>query len=816
VITVAKTPEATPEFLRRLTADAVIRLALFDLRVVPAPTSTDYAAAAALLGIAQAYAPTDEELLRRRADAAWGAGDSDLLMEITQRMVQLDPQYTVAQLRLISKRLAAFQTTDERLTRMEQLLGVKGQSLDASIRSRLALDAALLYREKGDEANFIAKLKQSTQLDSTNKDAALLAFNFYNSRVSDVMGKLELMANLLYADPIDPNVLMMLSNELASAGAFNQARRFHKVGLEIRRLAGADFSPRNTIGSIMLDWHCEGVRNPFEYIKKQLSAQRNIAARDARERKADQGELAQNLKPEEVRLDFFFEQVRLATSATLDDQTSLAESIKDFAATVEGRAEVLAAPKARGPGWTDESAAEETRFARQELNLWRLIINRDVDKAISTLDLTIADVPDTNARKRAIETWVAVRAGDVAKALEIADRPGDADLHAALARAAALEAAGKKTEAAAALLEISAESPTSIIGTYAYDLSAKVLGQSPRIGDADTPLARSTGEYAAQIPSWIDTIISQPKFIQTMTVVTPPQRVGPLDRTTLTVTLRNISPIPLALGSDKPINTRFLFNPMIELGSSERDAVGEPEVYEFDRRFRLMPNEEMSVTVWPEAGITGYLTQNGSRGPTRLRWRVLQGFEATASAKDRGPGCLEYTTPTTAREALLESQIPMDQLVERLNAASDATIAALLVGARASLQNADSESFADSGKGSLIQALVAQYPTWSVPARTLCAAMMPPQSQLADLKPLDDVIKADSDPAIRLIAVLTRVASPEDPLLAAVDSGADATLIKAAALQRERLAQPAPTYAKVGASDLLKQKSAPAVPLPRR
>jgi hypothetical protein len=58
------------------------------------------------------------------------------------------------------------------------------------------------------------------------------------------------------------------------------------------------------------------------------------------------------------------------------------------------------------------------------------------------------------------------------------------------------------------------------------------------------------------------------------------------------------------------------------------------------------------------------------------------------------------------------------------------------------------------------------------------------------------------------VGLLTRVATSDDPALAAGAADADASVAKAAAIQSERLASGAPTYASVGTADLIKPKSA--------
>lgn len=815
---VQPTPQATPQALRQMTADAVERLGLLNIRAVHTPTTADYASTALLLGMAQRYSPDDLSLIRRRGEAAWGAGDKDLLMELTSQAIKLDSTNTVAQLRLISSRLSEFQTVEERLSRIEAFLGPKGSSLDASIRSRLALDAALLYRERGDDVKFVEKLKQATQLDSSNKEAAILAMNYYTSRSSDPMGTLEMLTNLLFADPIDPNVHYELATHLASLGAFNEARRFHGVYTSILRKDGSSINYNLTVEAHMLTWRCEGAKAAAEAVRKELYTRRNDVARDARKRQADDstalgGNLSTLRKPDEVRLEPRLEYVRLATASIMDDQTEVKRSLIDLAATLADEKERLSAANSRDPGMTEEQANAQISNIYQDLILWRLLTNIDTDKIEADLPVAIKDIPETNTRRVAIAAWQTLRSGDAAGALKACDQPCD-DPGAPwiqICRAEALAKSGDAPQAVKVLTELSGMFPLTTMATYSMDRASQLTGKTLKPGNLDLPVTTTVAAYANKIPRWIDTMITQPRLFQAVSVDMPPARQGALERSPVTLRIKNISPIPLSLGSDKTISSRFVFNPMLEMADQPRPLQGEPEVFEVDRRFRLMPNEEISVTLRPDAGIIGFIAENAAAGPSRLRYRVLQGFRGN----EVGAGCIEINTTTTAKEPLLEANLSAEELEERINAADDPSIVAILTGARALLiaSEAPSDSFATNPVATMAKTLATKYPTWSLTARTFCAAMMPPASQTPVLANLDAAIKADPDADIRLIAVLTRVTEAADPLLESAAKDADPRLVQAAALQKTRLASDKPTYSKIGTSELLKH-SAPRTLLP--
>ena len=123
-------------------ADAIEQIALLDLRMQQNPLPLDYQLTYHLLSVAAALEPDDLSLRHTIAAAAWATTDDRLLREATERIVRLDPKDTVAQLRLISDRINDHQTGEERLAAYERYLGPRGESIDPSVRSRLAVDAA--------------------------------------------------------------------------------------------------------------------------------------------------------------------------------------------------------------------------------------------------------------------------------------------------------------------------------------------------------------------------------------------------------------------------------------------------------------------------------------------------------------------------------------------------------------------------------------------------------------------------------------------------------------------------------------------------
>jgi hypothetical protein len=123
--------------------------------------------------------------------------------------------------------------------------------------------------------------------------------------------------------------------------------------------------------------------------------------------------------------------------------------------------------------------------------------------------------------------------------------------------------------------------------------------------------------------------------------------------------------------------------------------------------------------------------------------------------------------------------------------------------------------FGQDFRPEMVRRLAAKYPSLSVEGRLLLASMLPPASQVAALEPFDAAIKADAHPSLRVVGLLTRVAKADDPALAAGAADADASVVKAAAIQAERLALGQPTYASTGTADLIKPKVSATTPAAR-
>lgn len=836
------------------TAQATARLAMLDLRLVEAPTEDDYRIADLLLSLASDQAPENTELLRRRIEAAWNAGRSEEAITLTRKLITLDPTDTVAQLRLISATVGRKQTARERLEIYAKFIA--SDKIDASVRSRLAVDACLLCREQGDGDKFREYLRNATILDSSNKEAAVLAVSTYaQDRPTDSVGIIELYSNLLMADPLDPAAYLSLADLFAKQGAFEQANRMHALARDLLKKTGGEITQLTEVEALVLEWQVDGPEKVNKRISLVLESQRRAVA-DYNKSVRDTGiGVGRDLgEPEDIRLGGDTEKVRLATAIAADKAEAVQASLKDMAASAEFKRKLATNDRDRPPGLTREQALAQADAALLDLQYWRVIAGVDVDKVEADLAIITAESGEDEPGPDIVRALLLLRQNKAEEALAtvdkiLADLPDGQLVRTTCeyARGLALEALGRKDEALTSLRAVQRASPTRPVGAMARYRIERIIGGR----DAFSPDRAAVVRIADGIPKWVDEMISQPKtFMSVLGEAAPQEAYG--DATGVTVILRNISPIPMSVGSDRPLNSQFMFSPVLNSNASRFAPLMRPEIFEVDRRLRLMPRETLRTTVYPTLGYAGFLIDLGCATYARINWRLLQGFSPAANGNfQAGPLSLAVESNTITREGLPEARLATDELVKFIASATEENVAKVILVGRERLWrqslNLDLERVAEeirkasapkapslptnaapvppSGpavpadpaaspaatptapatppfdfaaeRKAVVDALVAIYPKLSAKSRAALAASMPHAGQIAEVAPLDAIILADQDPTVRPIALISRIKQSDDATLAACIKHEDPRIAELATLLTARLTRSGTTYSRL-------------------
>ncbi|MDX2146414.1 MAG: hypothetical protein SFZ23_02740 [Planctomycetota bacterium] len=790
---------------REYLARSLVRTVLMDLRVCEELTADDYRLASMVLGVAESFQPNDADLVRRRLEAAFNSGQPDLVEACLRRLVILDPRDVVSQLRLITHRIQRLQTVDERLVALDRLLGSDGASLDASIRSRLALDAALLRREQGDTAGFVERLKQAVTLDSSNKEAASLALTFFSALSPDPVGALELLTNLLMADPIDPNLHLRLGRELASLGAYEEAARFHFIA---QRLLAAGGSGDPAIGeeSWCLIWTTLGAEELLRRLTDQIELQRQQARVEER-RRADDIAAQPGARAEDLRLPAELERIRMTAAVIAGDTGAATQAVNDFAASVEQAFIDFSDPARLPPDISPDQARVFLRDLLVELQLFRAWLNLDLDKIIPDLERRREYAPSgVNAGVLAMQGWLELRAGERDKAVEYfvaaeqATSPEDVVISrlevGGIGLASVAEDRGDRDAAVKIYRDVLARRPLQISGRWA-EYRLKALGA---LGPEQEALAQRAAQIGASIPRFVDSMAASSRSYVSLELIAPSETLKALERAPLTIRVKNISSLPLAVGSDRPISTRVLVSGVVEsMGATLRGGL-DSEVFEIDRRLRLMPLEAMEVPAYFEVGSAGWTIESAASTIARIRHRAIQGFAPGAQGGlDVGAYGLTAECPAIIRQPIPEARLGNAALAAAIR--SSGALADVVAAARARILSPglDGQPLPLTEAEQLVAALVERFAAEDESGKILMIATLPNAAQEGAMTPFDDAALADTSPRVAEVAVFTRARSVESDAMTRALASEDPRLRQVAELMRNRLVEGRPSYSTRGA-----------------
>ncbi len=787
-------------------AEELERLALLDLRLRDGASPADYDVARILFEQAFRLNPGDAELARRIAAAAYAAGDQEALVRATREIVRLDPQDTVAQLRLINAMIAKRQTAEDRVEAYERFLGPGGSRIDVSVRSRLALDAALMQREMGNDEEFRRLLQMATELDVTNKDAASIALRYYEERApNDPEGMLELQIILLHADPIDPHVHRAIARSLAREGAYEQARRM--LGNTIAIVEQVTSLPNDIqIERLALD----AVWDSPRVVLDDLNIFRAVLRSQA-ERQREQAEAAglpedEWPDPENTRMPLEFERFRLVLAAAVGDEETLRQSADDMAATVLDGITQINEVLGQGGLTQQQQALAVQEYMTQFMTLQggRALTGIDLNQLEGEIESVGRTVPQVLGARVVLDPWIALHRGDPLGALELARQVEDPTAT-MLVRAAAYEELDRTDEAIELYKQAARAATFEPSGVWAALRVIELAGDTGLPSDA----GRNMAARADRIPMWIDRMITQPSTFMELRADATAASFAADERATVRVRLRNMAPIPLSVGSDKVISSRLMVSPALDADVRGFLGTPQPEVLEFDRRLRLEPREAIVADIPADLGYTGYLVDLNARLTLRQRWRVLQSFQiGRLGAIVSGPMALTAETEGVIRRSIPEARFTPEEFRLRLDANDPVLMPRTLAGIRAVFLGPGYENVPAAGPevSAMVEALIRRYDRSSPYERALMLAMLPHAAQVPAFAPFDQHTRDsvttervnDAQGVVASLVALTRVRDPQDPTLGVLTASSDPDLRALGDLLGNRLGRNDQLYARVG------------------
>ncbi len=782
---VAKKPPAIMPNMERLAADALARATLTRLRDSSEPSPTDYRIAARALGIARRPQPDDEELARLELQAWLGADDEAEIIRVTGEIVRLNPKDTVAQLRLVANRVQNLQDAEQRLAAYDRILGEQGSAIDASIRSRLALDAALLAREMGDESGFVDRLTRATTLDSTNKDAAALYSTYFFDRTTDPVERADLLANIVLADPNDMHAHTNLARELFRRGAYAGARRFMARAGDIAMSGLIEPAVADLFDRFVLVWMTDGDEKVLEAIMN-LQFKSLAAIRDQRRKMERQGidaaEEPEPTIPHEIEL------IRLAVAWSQGDAAGMAEAARRIVLRLEVLTGIL---DHKQPPY-EHVTPEEEQFYRDETKLQRAVARlwAGVELDDAQADIGALLRPDSAHRLDAVAEarltgMLALRRGELEKAQQLLTAAGD-DPTARLALGMLQEQRGDRAGAIRAYASLALDHAHRMVGCTAKKRIEAMLGRPL----PPTPDVKALEEWAKGFAPWLDEISTNPSAFMSLGVKHVTRRIGPFERVELRVSLRNVSRIPMSVGSDLTINSRLLLSPRMIIKGDDVSQVVEPEILDFDRRLRLMPSEAIEATVWASRGSTGVWLSRFADKSGALRWHAIQGYRID-TARRFAPGIISVTAQSDMLERdPIEADTDQESIIGRLGAATgyeflEAVLRAVVAGFAQTEEETD--AILEAKRVALGEALAARIPSLSSVEKAWAISMSERSELLSATDSILSAARSDPSPMVQAALVIDGYTDADDEGLARLSEDPDLELRDLADAARHRL-----------------------------
>ncbi len=796
------------------------RSAILDLRLHESPLPVDYELTANMLSIASDLDPTNAEIAREMVQAAWLAGNQPLMLDATRRVIRSDPRDSVAQLRLISANINTKQTVEERKLLYDRFLSDAGASLDPAVRSRLALDAALLEREAGNTTGFIERLHQATRLDVTNKSAASLAAQYYSSVRKNPVTNLDYEIRLLNADPLDANVHLAIARMLAGQGALDASIRFLDNSIELFKLETGFAAEVIEEIRVAVKWQVDGPREVMRSLNTRLSEQRKAAQSRIDAYAAQQLPTDELRRPLDIRYPLSIDKLRLLAAHSEGDEELTRSVLNDIELSVnEELNDIGRSLQQRSVDINAMLGQVVLRIA--ELQAMRAIVGLDADRIREDFEEVVKNRPEMADRFGSIEPMALFAEGRYEECLAAAE-PFQGSPVISLIIGQSYEKLNRKEDAIELYLRLTHSNAMNVYGAFANTRLVQ-LGAADRIL---TDAGREMRVVASKVPDWIDQMIRRPGSFFYLGVEQDQRMYSEGQQPMLTIRLQNTAPIPLALGPNAPIDSRVLIEP-VGVKTPHNGFAGDPrpKVLQLDQRLRLEPREELILTINADSASTDWLIDQQPGVAIRQRWRLIQSFAPRVSDILIQPGTtdadskvfgitssalgLTAETEVVQRLGIAGLETEPSTLLTMLRSGDPPTRRRAVVAINARMMALRDEDRFDASTMSLVVgALNEVYTSVSPAERAAMMLALPHRHQVPAMIGFDDHVAAllvsdaliDSriDPIVMACALLTRTDDAEAPIFEALVHVSDPRVTRIGSIVRARLESGQPLIGTVG------------------
>jgi len=738
---------------------------MLTLRGASPPMPVDFQLCAEQIRLALKLDPNNPHFLRRMREALYSAGDRPGYVEATRQLARLEPKDTVLQLAVISANISEIQSVEERLAAYQRLLGPAGAEIDASVRSRLAFDGALLADEQGDMDRFVSLLTAATQLDPTNKQAAARAADYYLSREDDPEGRIEVLANVVLADPLDPSAHLNLAREFLRHGATRAGARFLDHHASLTGMQGQREEEGTLLRRYALQWLHDGGATVLEELA-EVESIRRYAIEQRRKALEEAGE--DPLKAGAFRPDPLAERIKIIVASGEGEDEAALQAMQSIEGLI--RQSIQAAQEQMEgenppPAAQIEEGITEMLVESLYLRLWSGL---QLDKAQGTIEQLEQMRGARRVRPESIQRFMgllAARRGQRELAEELLRPQADLDPAAMLGLGIAAETVDDRRAAIQAYARVALNEPGTMMGVWAQRRVERVLGKPL----TPTEAAQRMERLAQSLPQTIDRMVRGPQSFLTLETEMLSRELDPLGRVLLRVKVRNVGPIPVAVGERSPVRSSALLIPNVRIGGTRVMESMEPEVVSLNRRLRLMPRESIDAVVWADQGQTGALLDIDAGFPVSLRWRTILGLDIDQSGQYAdGPTSMDHESDMATRGRIPAlGDTPEDAaLAIEVSEPGETLLKSLLMARSLMLTTLGVESpDAAEVRQNICDAIATRYETMTTAERAFTLVILPPPANMPETGVVDEAAAGDTDPVL-LALRLRRIPDPNDAMYA--------------------------------------------------
>ena len=214
--------------------------------------------------------------------------------------------------------------------------------------------------------------------------------------------------------------------------------------------------------------------------------------------------------------------------------------------------------------------------------------------------------------KARFDAMLAWRQGKAEVALKALEPLRANDALAQYAYASALADAKRTADAITEFRTIAETHIGTSLGLLALDRLSDLLAQPKLVASqlskpiADRAEVLNTA-LAKHLPTTLDEMIDRPFRALTVEVKPSATMIGPYESFTFGIRIRNSSRLPMAIGGDAPISGKVTMRSAAPRPGETDAAELPPQPLLIDRRLRLMPGEEILVTVDADLTVVGML-----------------------------------------------------------------------------------------------------------------------------------------------------------------------------------------------------------------